>query len=220
MYHSAISSNAKTGKMLVTTSSKTTCPDTCPLKSGGCYAASGPLSWHWAKVSNGTRGGDINGLTDSIRKVKNGDLWRLNQAGDLPGDGDTINAEHLLAIVDANNGKRGFTYTHYELSHHNAALIEEANSAGFTINLSANNLSDADIKADAGIAPVVVVLPSNSGNTVTPAGRRVVVCPEMQGKVKDCVTCGLCAVRDRSYIIGFPAHGVSEKKANLIASSN
>jgi hypothetical protein len=39
-----VSSNAKTGKIPVSTSSKATCPATCPFMGNGCYAASGPLA--------------------------------------------------------------------------------------------------------------------------------------------------------------------------------
>lgn len=55
----AKSRNDKTGPMPVTTTSAETCPDACPLKSGGCYAKGGKVAMHWAKVTAGTRGGDL-----------------------------------------------------------------------------------------------------------------------------------------------------------------
>jgi hypothetical protein len=53
------STNRKTGKIYVTTSSNSTCPD-CPFKNNnGCYACGGPLRIHWNKVSIGERGVDF-----------------------------------------------------------------------------------------------------------------------------------------------------------------
>ena len=40
------------------------------------------------------------------------DLWRHNQAGDLPGDGELIDKPKLRQLIKANHGKRGFTYSH------------------------------------------------------------------------------------------------------------
>ena len=56
-YHlTKTSNNAKTGPIAMSTSSKSTCPDDCPIKEKGCYAGNGPLNLHWQKVTNGERG--------------------------------------------------------------------------------------------------------------------------------------------------------------------
>jgi len=67
----------------------------------------------------------------------------------------------LAQLVEANQGKRGFTYSHKPATGANREAVAAANKAGFTINLSANNLSHADELAAHEIAPVVVVLPAN-----------------------------------------------------------
>jgi len=213
------SKNAKTGPIPVTTSSATTCPSACPFNSGGgCYAASGPLAMHWRKVTDGQRGDTYNALLAQIKAMDDGQLWRHNQAGDLAGVGDALDISALDALVAANKGKRGFTYTHKPLA--TAAerdAIARANANGFTINLSGNDLSHADTLADLAIGPVVVVLPSDATqNTVTPAGRKVVVCPATIRDDVSCADCGLCA-RLRDAIVGFPAHGTSKRKADAIA---
>lgn len=93
-------------------------------------------------------------------------------------------------------------------------------SKGFTINLSGNNPAHADDLADMQAGPVTTVLPSDqTENTTTPAGRKIVVCPAVTRDDVSCSTCGLCAVRDRKVIIGFPAHGSSRKRASSIASN-
>mgnify|MGYP006970145949 CR=1 FL=1 len=83
-YHvTEISSNKKTGRMPVTTSSSDTCPSDCPLKANGCYAKHGHLGMHWRAVDAGKRGGSWADLLAKVRKFDQG-IWRHNQAGDLP----------------------------------------------------------------------------------------------------------------------------------------
>lgn len=218
-----ISANAKTGPIPVSTSTAATCPDVCPLKrdaagkAQGCYADGGPLGMHWAKVTAGQRGDDWSTFVGRIAALPDGQLWRHNQAGDLPGIGDALDIPALRQLVSANAGKRGFTYTHKPLSSANEReAIRDANAAGFRVNLSANSLAHADALAALGIAPVAVVLPSDqSTNTATPAGRKVVVCPATQRDDVSCATCQLCQ-RERSVIVGFPAHGASAKRASRV----
>jgi hypothetical protein len=207
------SANAKTGPIPVSTTSATTCPVDCAMRAG-CYAGSGPLALHWAAVTAGTRGTDLQSFTASIAALPDGTLWRHNQAGDLPGDGRTVDPVALGDIVAANIGRRGFTYTHYRDSA-SLAWVKHANAWGFTVNLSANDLADADTLADTGAGPVVVVLSSDaSANTVTPAGRRVVVCPATQRNDVSCATCQLCQ-RQRDAIVGFPAHGTKKRVIDI-----
>jgi hypothetical protein len=214
-----VSGNAKTGPIPVTITSKDSCPPSCPLYKNGCYASAGRLNIHWSRLEN--KGLDLAGLIEAIKSIPNGRLWRHNQAGDLPGDGETIDTKALGSIVKANAGKRGFTYTHKNpFVKKNASAILDANKKGFTINLSANGLNHADDLADLGIAPVVSILPENqSENTTTPKGRKVVVCPNYTHNVQ-CMDCGLCQRSDRSVIVGFPAHGISKKKTETVFTKN
>ena len=207
------SSNVKTGPIPVSTSSRDTCPTDCAMRQG-CYASTGPLALHWSAVSNGSRGTDWNAFCASIDALPDGQLWRHNQAGDLPGNGHTVDPVALGDLVRSNIGKRGFTYSHYRDAD-SLAWIKHANAWGFTVNLSANDLSDADTLADTQAGPVVVVLPSTQNqNTVTPKGRRVVVCPATQREDVSCATCQLCQ-RQREVIVGFPAHGTKRRVIDI-----
>lgn len=220
------SENPITGPIMVTTSPRVTCPLSCAFRKGRdspmagvCYAEHGALGGYvWTlldrtpvgrSVMNGTRVYGFDELLYLIRSLSPRALWRHNVAGDLPSNNRaTIDRAALRAIVDANKGRRGFTFTHYDvltnLANHQA--IEEANKNGFTINLSANSLEHADELADLRIAPVTVILPAGTErNTTTPKGRTVVICPTNTHGVT-CAECGLCA-RQRSTIIGFPASG-------------
>ena len=106
---------------------------------------------------------------------------------------------------------------------HDVQVLTAHKGNGFTVNLSGNNLAHADELADLNIAPVACVLPADhKGNTVTPKGRKVVQCPATREGSKfekvSCATCKLCSLQ-RDFIIGFPAHGGSKRKASAIASN-
>ena len=217
MYHiTEISSNAKVGPIPVSTSDQRTCPSTCPLKKS-CYAKAGPLALHWAKVSDGSRAISLKDLCTVIRKLPKDQLWRHNQAGDLPGEDTTIDKEQLLELVNANKGRKGFTYTHKPVENHddaevNKELIKTCNENGFTVNLSANTIEQADRYVNLGIGPVVVVLPENAPkNQISPEGNKVIVCPAQLNKTTSCNTCRLCQKADRNFVIGFRAHGSRKK---------
>ena len=217
-----VSSNAKTGPIPVSTSSQETCPDGCPFKGKGkgCYAMSGPLLLHWDKVTKQERGFEWPQFVDAISRLPRNQLWRHNQAGDLPGVNEMIDTIALTQLVKANRGRRGYTYTHKYGTSANLQAIKAANDAGFAINLSANNLAQADVLASQKCGPVVVVLPSETTkNTLTPDGRRVVICPATQRDDISCATCGLCQKIKRSVIIGFPAHGTGKKTVSLISKN-
>jgi hypothetical protein len=218
IYHfTRISRNAKTGPMAVTTTSENSCPPNCRLRRNGCYAESGPLALHWRAVSTGARGSTFDELLLEIATLRRHSLWRHNQAGDLaPSSPGVIDARLLARLAMANRGRCGFTYTHYPPTPANGAAIRQANQLGFTVNLSAQTLAQADSYASLGIAPVVVILPQGTAKPVrTPAGRQVVVCPASLGNI-DCLNCGICQQRDRAVVMGFPAHGVRAKRVEAI----
>jgi hypothetical protein len=230
----AKSYNRKTGPMMVTTSPRSTCPLSCPLRkdaasfsAGACYAEHGFIGGYlWTSLDRTPAGMafqkgrikvfDFAALLAAIRRVPQGQVWRHNQAGDLPTSNQRdICANRLRKIVSANRGRRGFTFTHYDVidNRRNKQLVAFANRTGFTINLSANNLEHADQLADTRAGPVATVLPSDqTTNTVTPRGRKVVICPAISRPGVTCLSCQLCARASRNVIVGFPAHGAGKKK--------
>jgi hypothetical protein len=219
--------NRITGPIMVTTSPRFTCPSICAFRKGGngplaglCYAEHGALGgFVWTlldrtlaghSMMNGIRVAGFDDLLYAIRALEPGALWRHNVAGDFIGNNrSTIDRAALGAIVDANRGRRGFTFTHYDVLTNlaNRQAIADANGNGFSVNLSGNSLAHADELADLRIAPVTVILPAGTQqNTTTPKGRTVVICPTSTHGVT-CADCGLCARAKRSTIIGFPATG-------------
>lgn len=207
----AKSRNAKTGRIPVTVSGRQTCPNSCPLKGdGGCYAEAGfHTRLHWDKVTGGDRGTNWTQFLAQVANLPEGQVWRHNVAGDLQGADNVIDRWALRELSHANLGRRGFTYTHYPMDvAENREAVRQANRDGFTVNLSADNVGEADDLADLGIAPVTVVLPADQlTNTKTPRGRTVVVCPAVVRDDVTCASCRLCQQADRSTIVGFPAHG-------------
>jgi hypothetical protein len=221
-----VSGNAKTGPIPVSTSSMETCPDACPMKKNGCYADSGPLRLHWNKVTTGERGMEWNDFLGEVRKFPVGQMWRHNQAGDVKGENNHIDAAALNQLVDANKGKRGFSYSHKPvldrqgtMAENNRTALKHANENGLPVNLSANSLEHADELLALGIGPVVSVVSMDvTKNTVTPNGTKVVVCPAAVRDGVSCATCKLCSIVNRKYVIAFPAHGTKKKMVSKMLS--
>lgn len=212
------SRNAKVGPLPVSTTEFTTCPPACGLQGQGCFADGGPLAIFWAKVNARKAGLAWTQFLAAVKALPTGQPWRHNQAGDLPGLGNKLDATALGQIVAAQTGKRGWTYTHKPPTKSNLRAIATANAGGFTVNLSANNLAQADRLADTGAGPVVVLLPVDTRRAVkTPAGRTVAICPAALSDTITCATCLLCAMPGRRAIIGFPAHGARKRLISQIA---
>jgi hypothetical protein len=241
-----ISGNAKTGPLPVSSTASETCPPSCGAFFD-CYAKFHYIAGHWRRIDSGEAQNlhTWGQFCAQVRRMPPGQLWRHNEKGDLPGEGNRIDAEPLARLVKANRGRSGFTYTHKPVfagtytvtgnasqsqtsevteaeAEGNRAAIRAANEGGFTVNLSADTLADADRKANLGIAPVCVMLPTDAETGkryTTPEGRKVATCPaaltKNKGRGVTCARCGLCQRANRPFIIGFPAHGTAKKRASL-----
>lgn len=206
------SQNAKTGPIPVSTTDSSTCPPDCG-QHDTCYAKFGPLAMHWGRVNSGSRGIGWDDFCDAVKHFPKGQLWRHNQAGDLPGDGVKIDGKALHKLVVANRGKRGFTYTHYPLSDYNLQKIRASNHLGFTINVSFDALKQVK---EWGV-PSTVVLPSDTKEkSFMYNGKKIVVCPATYRDDTTCWNCGICyeSRLDRA-VIGFPAHGTKKRVIDI-----
>ncbi len=215
----AASGNAKTGPIVASYIEATTCPDVCPLKKSGCYADSGPTLLQWRKTEDPAKSISWDEYMSRLRKAEPGRLFRHGVAGDLPGTGNRLDIGLLEELVGASSKLKGFAYTHKPLDGPGEAVaVNLATAKGFVINLSADNLAEADRKASLGVGPVVTLLPSDTplkGALRTPEGRKVVICPAQTRDDVTCVSCRLCA-RNRTSIVGFLAHGTSKRKADKV----
>jgi hypothetical protein len=223
--------NRKLGPIPVSQTARGSCPDSCSFKNAGCFAERNFTRIHWEKVPE--EGMSWLAFCREVKRLKRRTLWRHNEAGDLPGEGDAIDPAALKQLVDAAAHTRGFTFTHKAVLESkpvsprtralptaqaralwipsNRRAIAYAVRRGFTINLSADNLAQADELARLAIAPVAVVLPADAPDRAqkTPDGRQVVVCPS-ESRGLTCANCQLCAHPQRASIIGFKAHGQSK----------
>ena len=209
------SSNAKTGPIAVSTTSKNSCPATCPLKGNGCYAESGPLLLHWNKVSDGSRGLTIDGFIDAIKSLPEGSCFRHNQAGDLPHYSGFINYKELESITDACAERKltAWTYTHHKVDNsHNVEVIQKANNDGLTVNVSAHSQQHAVEVYRQGLPAVCIVPKDTKVNSWCTDGVKFVVCPAQTKANKTCAECKLCANADRTCVVAFKAHGTQAKK--------
>jgi hypothetical protein len=221
------SANRKTGPIAVTTSSAETCPTSCGLK-GFCYASGGKLVFHWRKVTAGKLGAEF---VEHIRQIKQLPIWvpiRLNQAGDLPGNGKTISKRQARALITAAGaaGRVAWGYTHYR-DRRSLEFLASLPNSGAVINVSSDNPTGAD-RIDAAL-PRVTVIESPEVKR-TPAGTVIVHCP---AQARSDVSCGggrgkkacgglggpLCARRNRGFIIGFTPNGNWAAKVRSIAGS-
>lgn len=212
----ARSANAKTGPIPVSTSSAETCPqgDTCPFKGNGCYAETGPLALHWRAVTEGRRGMPWADFLAAIRALPVGQLWRHNQAGDLWKPGTAMGRAALSQLVEANRGRRGFTYSHHKRTPATVQAFRAATAHGFTVNASCHSESEADAAIADGLRAVFVV-PASDTRTQwdTAGGNRAVVCPAQRFDQMTCSRCQLCAARPQHVAIVFRAHGTGRAAA-------
>lgn len=236
-YHmSLVSGNTKVGPIPVTTTSKDSCPSTCAFKGNGCYAENGHLGIHWKRLSDGKSPNQLTleQLCGAIKALPYKQLWRHNQAGDLPQDNERsattplLDIDGIRSIVAANKGRRGFTYTHYPWdrttwqARDNYATIREANRKGFTVNVSCETEQQVDLAVALGL-PAVIAVPEGTPNKwVTESGNLVKTCPAVLYDNVTCASCGLCQKQFLTgpkgeqrprHTVAFPVHGARKGAA-------
>ena len=213
--YSLSAGNSKTGAMLLVRSPRSTCPDSCGLKGNGCYAENFPLVLHWTKQEQ--TGVDFSAVLYAVRTLPKDSIWRLFEAGDFepsPENPELISSSQVLSLLSANNGKRGFGYTHYPVLP-NLEPLQLMNSSGLTINASADTFEQAVTYFSLGL-PTTLLVSENFPKDSVVDGVRIVVCPNQSTPNKPtCLQCQMCAKPDRDYVIGFRAHGTKKRKIQV-----
>jgi hypothetical protein len=217
--YSLSAGNSKTGAMLLVRSPRSTCPDACLLKGNGCYAENFPLVLHWMKQEQ--TGVDFATVLYAVRTLPKKALWRLFEAGDFepsPENPELISSQQVISLIAANNGKRGFGYTHYPVLP-NLEVLQLMNASGLTINASADTFGQAKLYRSLGLPTTLLVSENYPKDTVVD-GLRIIVCPNQSvkkpnGKKPQCLDCQLCQIADRDYVIGFRAHGTKKREIKV-----
>lgn len=216
---SRVSHNVKTGPIPVSTSSPSTCPQSCGWYGRGCYAEYNHVARWWRATAR--TGLSWEDFCRAVAKLPAGQLWRHNEAGDLPGRGEDVDVHAVMRLVEANRGRRGFTYTHKSPQQW-GWLLRYANREGFAINISCDAFERLDaLKLQFGrTVPLTVVVPSDwPQRSRTPAGHHVVVCPAQTTEGLTCHRCGLCGVSGRAAVVAFRAHGQSASRVSIGATN-
>ena len=214
------SGNKKTGFMPVTYNSRLSCPDSCIFKNNGCYAENYHTRLNWDKVTSGERGGTFKELLNNIKALKPGTIWRACIAGDIPSNNKgVISRTYIKGITEANQGLKGYTYTHNRLDiGENISLLKTANKQGFTVNISTETEAAADNAVLNNLPAVIVVKSTEKRRSwLTKNKNKILVCPAQdETKNVNCIDCGLCQNRPKNLIIAFLAHGNMSKLIDKI----
>lgn len=222
------SSNGKTGRIAVSTTSRHTCPSSCSLQGDqGCYAEAGYYTrLHWDNVTEGRSGVSPEEFFKLVYNLPANEMFRHNIAGDLwhdPEDKDLIYYPYLKKLAKAaSHLYAAWTYTHHTLDNivgaRNKQAILDVEEHNFIVNVSTESLDVAAQRQKEGLH-TVVIQPEGTPTAFRHNDVQFVQCPAtLPGSNITCRTCGgrkgkpLCA-RIRDVVVVFPAHGSRKVKA-------
>jgi hypothetical protein len=222
------SSNGKTGPIAVSTTSRDSCADGCPLKGDdGCYAEAGYYTrLHWDQVTAGKRGVPPEEFIKQVSKLPANQMFRHDVAGDLwknPENSKQIYFPYLEKLAKASSHLyAAWTYTHHTLDGidgaRNKQAIFDVEQYKFIVNISTESIDVAARLQKEGFM-VTVVQPPGGPTAFRHEGVSFVQCPAtLPDSEVTCQTCGgrkgkpLCATV-RKVVVVFPAHGSRKTKA-------
>lgn len=229
------SSNKKTGDIMQSYSSRSTCPKSCVFKNNGCYAEGCHTRMVWDRcedkndaryVINGEhlKLGLLEGVFNKLRKNPTRDsiLFRHNVAGDIAIEGTSlIDVNRVDTITGALEGAnkvvggiiKGYTYTHCMIDPNASDIIHDAAKRGFLINASCETAEEARRAKALGINAVIAsVDPKETEKELKAVGLYGAQCPAQVKEGMDCNHCQLCA-KNRKVVIIFGIHGAHKGKA-------
>lgn len=232
------SSNKKTGDIMQSYSSRSTCPKDCVFKNNGCYAEGYHTKMVWDRcedkndaryVINGEqlKIGLLEGVFNKLRKnpTRESILFRHNVAGDLAVEGTNlidVNRVDTIAgaIEEANKvaGEiiKGYTYTHCNIDLNASDIIHDAAHKRFLINASCETVEEVKHAKSLGINAVIAsVDPKETEKELKAVGLYGAQCPAQVNEGMDCDRCQLCA-KNRKVVIIFEVHGQSKGKARRV----
>lgn len=192
----AKSNDKKIGKVIASYSSKETCPDSCDLKTGGCYAwGLFYISSLGRKIEAGILKNDLK--TALSKRDKSCKIVRHRVAGDIVGD-ESNTLKDCYDIKAA--GLINIGYTHNWRDEASGGLKE-------FFRASCNTLQDV-IEARAAGWSTTLVVSGNVPSKTTLADQKAILCPADSKKVT-CNTCTLCKVSKQTAdtIVMFKLHG-------------
>jgi len=195
----AVSKDAKTGPVVASYSPKNTCPDTCTLKEGGCYAwGLFYLNVLGKKIADGRI--TIKSLSDALKeRAASAKIVRHRIAGDVVGDvAPTI--EECKEVERAGLINIGYTHTWQE---------DASQPLKEYFRASCQSLDEVMRARGNGWATTLIVENEGDVPSVLPNGERAYLCPAQRSKKVTCNTCTLCRVSPATAgkTVVFTAHG-------------
>ena len=232
------SSNKKTGDIMQSYSSRSTCPKSCVFKNNGCYAEGYHTKMVWDRcedkndaryVINGEqlKIGLLEGAFNKLRKnpTRESILFRHNVAGDLAVEGTNlidVNRVDTIAVAIEGANKvageiiKGYTYTHCNIDLNASDIIHDAAHKRFLINASCETVDEVKHAKSLGINAVIAsVDPKETEKELKAVGLYGAQCPAQVNEGMDCDRCQLCA-KNRKVVIIFEVHGQSKGKARRV----
>lgn len=204
----------KTGEIVASYSPKDTCPDSCALKQGGCYA--------WGLFYLNVLSSKIKNRTIQIKSLKEAlaarrddcKIVRHRVAGDIVGDVPGT-LEECKEVIKA--GLTNIGYTHHWRS-------EEAQPLKEYFRASCETVEDVLEARKNGWAATMIVPKGSPKRMKLPNGETAYKCPArygVEGKPDiTCNTCTLCKVDERTAdkTVMFEVHGnaATLKKINKV----
>lgn len=232
------SQNSKTGNILQSYSSPSSCPVSCPFKESGCYAKGIRTSKVWERADNREDKRFI-GCQDDLTNALTGALWldkgdsnevmfRHNIAGDMAVVGTDkfdiatylsmvsaiMTANYRLKVAGSSKHIKAFTYTHCTYSINDRDCMRLLKDY-MLVNISCETVDEAVITKGRGLNAVLTsIYPEADIAALKAKGIPAVQCPA-QTKGITCKECRLCS-RDRESVVLFEVHGQSKGKARRV----
>jgi hypothetical protein len=207
-------SGRKLGNIVVSYSPKTSCPDTCSLKSGGCYAwdlyymriMGDKIESGKQKVKGVIKDFNIRSLADALKnRAASCKIVRHRVAGDILGDVENT-VEDCKTIEK--EGLTNIGYTH-------AWREPYAQPLKNYFRASCQTMEEVKEARAMGWSPTVIFTESIGKGKQEIDGDTVVMCPiDDYKKSVTCNSCRLCRVDEKTkdITIGFKIHGNGAKK--------
>lgn len=197
------SRDSKTGPVVASYSPKESCPDSCSLKEGGCYAWSlFYLNILSKKIQNGTI--KAKPLTDALKdRLHSARIVRHRIAGDIVSDVKETVEE---CKVVAGEGLINIGYTHHWRA-------KEAQPLKGYFRASCANLEEVMEARQMGWSPTLIVPSGTPKSLILSNGEKAFMCPARHGvegkKDITCNDCTLCRVDSKTAdkTVMFEVHG-------------
>lgn len=220
------SQNKKLGDNVATTyaSIKGTCPDSCELKNKTCYAETGFVGMHVARLDkkvgkyNATAIARLEAILidNSFRgaKIKNATPLRLHVAGDVRTRKGVTYLANAAKRYLARGGGKVWTYSHAWRN------LPRKLWGQISVLASVDSVEQANEAVTAGYAPAIVVdkFPSDKAFKLDGSDTKWIPCPEMTFGTP-CADCGLCLnvekLENQNAGIAFAVHGSRKHKFSL-----